>query len=58
MMPELNDIEELWHDLKRHHRAHQTFAGPDNLYDAIHEAVLMLNRERDRHPLANRRIAA
>src|SRR4051812_14793913 len=25
--PELNDIEVLWRDLKRHHLAHQTFAG-------------------------------
>ena len=56
--PELNDIEELWRDLKQHHLAHQTFAGPENLDDAIHEAVTMLNRERNRHPLANHRIAA
>ena len=56
--PELNDIEELWRDLKQHHLAHQTFAGPENLDDAIHEAVMMLNRERNRHPLANHRIAA
>ncbi len=56
--PELNDIEELWRDLKQHHLAHQTFAGPDDLDCAIHEAVRMLNRERHRHPLANHRIAA
>jgi transposase len=56
--PELNDIEELWRDLKQHHLAHQTFDGPDNLDDAIHEAVRMLNRERNRRPLANHRIAA
>ena len=56
--PELNDIEELWRDLKRHHLAHQTFAGPDDLDCAIHEAVMMLNRERHRRPLANHRIAA
>ena len=56
--PELNDIEELWRDLKQHHLAHQTFAGPANLDDAIHEAVAMLNCERSRHPLANHRIAA
>ena len=24
--PELNDIEVVWHDLKAHHLAHQTFA--------------------------------
>jgi transposase len=57
-MPELNDIEELGRDLKQHHLAHQTFAGPDNLNDAIHEAVMMLNCERNRQPLANHRIAA
>jgi len=56
--PELNDIEELWRDLKQHHLVHKTFDGPDNLDDAIHEAVRMLNRERNRRPLANHRIAA
>jgi transposase len=25
--PKLNDIEEVWRDLKRHHLAHQTFTG-------------------------------
>jgi transposase InsO family protein len=44
--------------LKPNHLAHQTFAGPDNLDVAIHEAVRMLNRERNRHSLANHRIAA
>ncbi|WP_247654166.1 MULTISPECIES: IS630 family transposase [Microvirga] len=33
--PELNDIEELWRDLKRHHLAHQTFSGPESLDAAI-----------------------
>src|SRR3712207_9592502 len=56
--PELNDIEELWRDLKRHHLAHQTFTGADELDQAIHEAVMTLNRERHRHPLPNHRIAA
>src|SRR3954451_23811503 len=56
--PELNDIEGVWRDLKRHHLAHQTFAGPDDLDRAIHEAVGKLNTERNRHPLANHRIAA
>jgi transposase len=56
--PELNDIEELWRDLKRHHLAHQTFTGPDDLEHAIQEAVRKLNLERNRHPLANHRIAA
>ena len=56
--PELNDIEELWRDLKRHHLAHQTFTGPEDLDHAIHEAVTKLNVERNRDPLAKRRIAA
>src|SRR3954469_6647891 len=56
--PELNDIEGLWRDLKRHHLAHQTFNGPNDLARAIHEAVGKLNTERNRHPLANHRIAA
>ena len=56
--PDLNDIEELWRDLKRHHLAHQTFAGAEDPDQAIHEAVMELNRERNRHPLPNHRIAA
>ena len=56
--PELNDIAELWRDLKRHHLAHQTFTGADDLERAIHEAVMKLNRERGRHPLPNHRTAA
>src|SRR4029078_2666037 len=56
--PELNDIEVLWLDLKRHHLAHQTFSGPEDLDCAIHEAVIKLNTERNRHPLAKQRIAA
>jgi transposase len=55
---ELNDIEELWRDLKRHQLAHQTFTGAEHLDHAIHEAVMKLNSERNRHPLPNRRIAA
>jgi DDE superfamily endonuclease len=56
--PELNDIEAVWRDLKRHHLAHQTFTGPEDLDRAIHEAVMKLNTERNRHPLANHRRAA
>jgi transposase len=56
--PELNDIEGVWRDLKRHHLAHQTFTGPDDLDCAIQEAVIKLNTERCCHPLANQRIAA
>ena len=56
--PELNDIEPTWRDLKRHHLAHQTFTGPDDLDRAIHDAVTRLNAERSRDPLASQRIAA
>jgi transposase len=56
--PELNDIEGVWRDLKRHHLAHQTFTGPDDLDCAIREAVIKLNTERSRHPWANQQIAA
>src|SRR3954447_1207834 len=56
--PELNDIEGLWRDLKRHHLAHQTFSGPEDLDRAIQDAVMKLNAERNRHPSANHRIAA
>ncbi len=56
--PELNDIEGVWRDLKRHHLAHQTFTGPDDLDGAIKEALIKLNTERSRHPWANQQIAA
>jgi hypothetical protein len=56
--PELNDIEAAWRDLKRHHLAHQTFAGPHGLDCAIHDAVAKLNAERHRDPLGNQRMAA
>ena len=56
--PELNDIEEVWRDLKRHHLAHQTFRGADHLDRSIHEAVLCLNKERNCDPLGKPRIAA
>ena len=56
--PELNDIEAVWRDLKRHHLAHKTFAGPDDLDRAIHDAVAELNTERSRHPLGSQRKAA
>ena len=56
--PELNDIEVLWRDLKRHHLAHQTFTSPDDLDCAIQEAVIKLNTERNRHPRLNQQMAA
>ena len=56
--PELYHIEPTWRDLKRHHLAHRTFTGPVDLDRAIHDAVAALNAERNRDPLASRRIAA
>jgi len=56
--PELNDIEVVWHDLKAHHLAHQTFTDITKLDQAIHEAVKDLNRERMVVPLAMSRISA
>ena len=56
--PELNDIEAVWHDLKAHHLAHQTFADLDALDRAIHHAVDELNAERTVLPLAEPRISA
>ena len=56
--PELNDIEGVWRDLKRHHLAHQTFTGPDDLNRAIHQAVITLNTERNRHLWGNQQMAA
>jgi transposase len=56
--PELNDIEVVWHDLKAHHLAHQTFADAVALDRAIHQGVKALNRERSVDPLVNRRIPA
>jgi transposase len=50
--PELNDIERVWRDLKRHHLAHKTFTGPEDLADAIHEAVMKRNIERCHNLLA------
>jgi hypothetical protein len=56
--PELNDIEAVWRDLKRHHLARRTFTGPVDLDRAIHDAVAALNAERSHHPLGSQRIAA
>ena len=56
--PELNDIEVVWHDLKAHHLAHQTFADADTLDIAIHRAVVALNSEQNRDPLGKLRISA
>ena len=46
--PELNDIEPVWRDLKRHHLAHRTFRNAADLDAAIHAAVSDLNQERQR----------
>ena len=51
--PELNDIEAVWRDLKRHHLAHQTFINVDHLDQAIHKAVIKRNNERSSNPWGN-----
>lgn len=56
--PELNDIEVVWHDLKAHHLAHQTFTDVDHLDREIHAAVEALNIERSADPLVKVRISA
>ena len=56
--PELNDIEVVWHDLKAHHLAHQTFTDIESLDREIHAAVEALNRERNINSLVNWRISA
>jgi transposase len=56
--PELNDpgsrpgqaIERCWRDLKQHQLANRTFADPDALDRAIHDAVARLNHERQPYP--------
>jgi transposase len=56
--PELNDIEVVWHDLKAHHLAHQTFTDAQDLDREIHAAVNALNNERIVEPLVKMRISA
>lgn len=56
--PELNDIEQVWGQLKSRHLAHQTFADAPALTKAIHHAVTELNSQRVRHPWAQLRISA
>jgi len=56
--PELNDIEAVWHDLKAHHLAHQTFTDVETLDSAIHAAVDALNQERSVDSLVNWQISA
>ena len=56
--PELNDIEVVWHDLKAHHLAHQTFTDAYALDRTIHAAVTDLNAERIVDPLVKQRISA
>ena len=56
--PELNEIERSWRDLKSHHLAHQIFADEAELDRAIHQAVTVMNKERNPQPLADFRISA
>jgi hypothetical protein len=53
--PELNDIEPVWRDLKRHHLAHRTFRDAADLDAAIQGAVADLNRERSHTQARHRR---
>jgi transposase len=55
--PELNDIERVWRDLKRHHLAHRTFADADQLERDIQSTIGERNCERA-HLCDNPRIAA
>ena len=55
--PELNDIERVWRDLKRHHLAHRTFADADQLERDIQSTTGERNCERA-HLCDNPRIAA
>ena len=49
--PELNDIERIWRDLKRHHLTHRTFKAATDLDTGIRDAVKQLNTERQTpHP--------
>jgi transposase len=56
--PELNEIEVVWHDLKAHHLAHQTFADVEALHRAIETTVTALNAERNIDPLVKQRTSA
>jgi transposase len=56
--PELNDIEVVWHDLKAHQLAHQTFTDAAALDRAIHAGVEALNNERRVDPLVKAGISA
>ena len=56
-VPELNDIEHVWRDVKRHFLAHQTFRDLDHLDQALQAAVDDLNKERQSKMCANPRIA-
>jgi transposase len=55
--PELNDIERVWRDLKRHHLAHRTFTDVDHLERDIQSMIGERNRERA-HLCDSLRIAA
>jgi len=56
--PKLNDIELVWHDLKAHHLAHQTFTDANDLDRSVHQAVDALNKERMIVPLGKQQISA
>ncbi len=55
---ELDDIELVWHALKACHLARQSFTDTAALGQAIHDAVVDVNRERMPDPLAKLRFSA
>ena len=56
--PDLNEIEVVWHDLKAHHLAHQTFTDAEALDRGIHAGVAALNSERSVDSCVKLRISA
>jgi transposase len=55
--PKLNDIEVVWHDLKAHHLAHQTFTDVEALDRAIHAAVITLEYRAKRRSVGQQTIS-
>jgi hypothetical protein len=48
----------VWHDLKAHHLAYQTFTDAEALDRTIHAAVTSLNIKRNVDPLVKQKISA
>lgn len=56
--PELKDIETVRRDFKVHYLAHQTFTGTEDPDRTNHNAVGVMNLERQPNPLASQRPSA